>query len=237
MKDPLDNELAEYRVLAGQAVAALLLGLLSPIAFVDPFLLVVPALGVFFGVWAVRRIRGNATAMAGRKRAIFGLVVSLMVVVAVPVHWFVAREMFCKEARQFADTWFKHVVEDRPEKAVSMTYIPEPKQPALGQEKPDKPEKSPLELFVSNRVVKTLMTFGPRAQVRFYQRGEVGSERSSETVELWYAVTYDNTAAGGGSPEKTSFFVVVTIQRQILMNGDISWKLLGLGAGNKPNGW
>ena len=67
LSESQDTELANYRMLPGQVVIGLLLGLLSPVAFIDPMLWVVPLLGVFFSVWALRRIKENPAAVAGRK--------------------------------------------------------------------------------------------------------------------------------------------------------------------------
>ena len=76
--DPQDAELAAYRAVAGQAVVGLIFGLLAPLALVDPLLWAVPALGVLLSGWALRRIRRSEPALAGRKMALAGLVLSLL---------------------------------------------------------------------------------------------------------------------------------------------------------------
>jgi len=237
MTDPLDNELSEYRALAGQAVVALLLGLLSPLAFIDPFLLIVPGLGVFFGIWATRRIKSNATAMAGRKRAIFGLAMSLLVIVAVPVDWVVEREIFCRQARQFGETWFKHLIENRPGEALLMTYVPEKKSSGGPGQEPDSPQESDADRFVKHDLVKTLLALGPRAQVRFYQTADVTREQGADSCAVVFAVTYDGAAVPGGTPERTTFFAALTVRRQRTLTSDIIWKVYGVSGGVRPPGW
>ena len=91
--DPQDAQLAEYRAVAGQAVLGLIFGLLSPVALIDPMLWVVPLLGVFFSVWALRRINKYAPAMIGRKAALVALALSLLFAAAAPADWLIYRKM------------------------------------------------------------------------------------------------------------------------------------------------
>lgn len=66
----------EYRALAGVAIAAAALALLSPLAFIDWWLAVVPILGIVLGSVALRDIARRPTALTGRPLAIVAMLVS-----------------------------------------------------------------------------------------------------------------------------------------------------------------
>ena len=66
----------EYRALAGVAIAAAALALLSPLAFVDWWLAVVPILGMVLGSVALRDIARRPAALTGRPLAIAAILVS-----------------------------------------------------------------------------------------------------------------------------------------------------------------
>ena len=56
----------EYRALAGVAIAAAALALLSPLAFIDWWLAVVPLFGLVLGAVALRDIAGRPAELTGR---------------------------------------------------------------------------------------------------------------------------------------------------------------------------
>jgi len=66
----------EYRALAGVAIAAAALAVLSPLAFIDWWLAVVPILGMVLGSVALRDIARRPTALTGRPLAIVAMLVS-----------------------------------------------------------------------------------------------------------------------------------------------------------------
>ena len=65
-----------YRAVASTAIAAIVLGLLSPLAFVDWWLVVVPVLGFMLGMVAVRDIAARPEVLTGRPLAITAMVLS-----------------------------------------------------------------------------------------------------------------------------------------------------------------
>jgi hypothetical protein len=244
MTDPLDQQLSGYRVLVGQAVIALILGLLSPLALIDPFLMIVPILGVIFGVLAIRRIKSNTTAMAGRKRAILGILISLFFIAAAPLNTWWQSHILFRHARQLSDAWFKHLLDNEPEKALEMTYIPPPvrtrnwRTGELDEPPPARTRQEELDFFIKATAADVLLALGPRAQIRFYQDGDISETRTGHSVTLFYAVTYDSEPAAGIPPERTSFFIKNTIEQFIGKFGapDV-WKLKACDGGARPEGW
>ena len=65
-----------YRAIGGAVVAAAVLGLLSPLAFLDWWLAVVPALGIVLGVVAWRDIAARPTELGGKWLAVAAIVIS-----------------------------------------------------------------------------------------------------------------------------------------------------------------
>jgi hypothetical protein len=233
--DPQDAEFAAYRVLTGQAVVGLIFGLLAPLALVDPVLWAVPAIGVFFSVWALRRIKRDAATLTGRKLAWAGLSLSLLFAVAAPTDWLVYRRIIRDEAQQFSALWFRYLTHDEPQKAHQLTIAPQYRQPlddhlwAFYRNTP-RPRQS-LEGYVNLPVVRTLLALGPRAVVRFYDTAGQSQEGNEDAVALLYAVTYEEEG------EKKSFFVAVESHRTKLADGSAGWHIVQADGGVKPPGW
>ena len=66
----------QYRAIGGAVVAAVVLALLSPLAFLDWWLAVVPVLGIVLGLVAWRDIAARPTELGGRRMAVAAIAVS-----------------------------------------------------------------------------------------------------------------------------------------------------------------
>jgi hypothetical protein len=73
-----DDVDGRYRAIAGAAIAAAVAALLSPLAFFDWWLAIVPILGIVLGVLAVRTIAVRPDEYIGRPLAIGAIVVSVL---------------------------------------------------------------------------------------------------------------------------------------------------------------
>jgi hypothetical protein len=222
--DSQDALLAEYRSLAGQAVVGLIFGLLAPLAIVDPMLWAVPALGVFFSWWALRRIRKAEPEIVGRKMALFGLMFSLLFLAAAPGNWLVYRRLLSDEARQFSALWLQYIAQDEPQKAFQLTIAPENRLPLddkLGvYYRDNSAAREQLEKYVELSPVKTLLALGPRAQMRFDQTAVQGKDSQNDFVSQWYDVSYEEDG------EKKSLSVLVKMLRSKLPSGQSGWRII-----------
>jgi hypothetical protein len=233
--DPQDTELAAYRALPGQAVLGLIFGLLAPLAMVDPLLWIMPALGAVMSWWALRRIRDNAPAMAGRGMAWAGLTLSLLLLAAAPTDWLLYRGLIRREAQQFSALWFRYLLHDEPQKAHQLTTRPQFREAldarlwAVYRNSPEL--RGDLENYVKRPLVRTLLALGPRAQVRYYDTIGQSHEGGREFVEQAYAVTYEEEG------QRKSFFVVVRLARMKFVSGEAGWRILQTEAGVRPEGW
>jgi hypothetical protein len=235
--DPHDADLAKYRVLAGQAILGLLFGLLAPLALVDPMLWGMPALGVIFSGWALRRIRKNVPAMTGGKMALTGLVLSLFFLSAAPANWLVYRSTIRNEARQFAELWFKYLTHDEPQKAYQLMIGPQFRRPLDDRlwdyYRSDPESRKSLEECLERPLIRTLLALGQRGQVRFYQTIGQTRRRNAERISQLYAVTYEE------KNERKSFFVLLQMARTKLPGGGADWYIdIDQSAGGvRPEGW
>jgi len=85
--EPSPTETDErYRALGGTTIAALVLALLSPLAFFDWWLVVVPVLGMMLGLVAWRDIAARPDVLTGRPLAIAAIVISALALVGGLVH-------------------------------------------------------------------------------------------------------------------------------------------------------
>jgi hypothetical protein len=233
--DPQDAEFAAYRPLAVQAVVGLLFGLLAPLALLWQLCWAAPAIGLFFSVWALRRIKRGEAAATGRKLAWAGLALSLLFVVAAPTDWLVYRRIVRNEARQFCTLWFRYLTHGEPQKAHQLTVLPQMRQPLdenlwsfYGN---NARSRKTLEGYVQLPLVRTLLALGPRAWVRFYETANQGHGGNDDVVESVFAVTYEENG------ERKSFFVDIQAYRTELADGSAEWRILQAGGGVKPAGW
>jgi hypothetical protein len=225
--DSQDAEFAAYRALATQAVAGLILTLLSPLAFIDPVLWVVPLFAVFFSGWALRRIKRDPSALTGGKLAWIGLFISLVIAAAAPTTWLVYRSTIRSEARQFTSLWLQAIMHDEPQIAHQLTLPLPSRCPANGdlwRYYRDAPKlRRKLEGYVQTPLVRTLLALGPRAVVRFYETASQTQQDDNDLVEQVYAVTYEEEG------EKRSLLVVVQALRTSFDDGTANWAILSTG--------
>ena len=144
----------------------LLFGLLAPLAMLSSVFWLVPAIGLFFGDWALRRIKRDPAALTGRKLAWAGLSLSLLFVVAAPTDWLVYRRIVRNEARQFSTLWFRYLTHDEPQKAHQLTLPPQARQP-LGDNlwafyRNNPRSRQALEGYVKTPLVRTLLGVGAK---------------------------------------------------------------------------
>jgi len=79
---PEQQEVGGYRAVSGWAIGSLVLAALSPLAFADWWLAVVPVAGIVVGLIGWRQIATRPTAFVGGPLAIAGIVVSAGLLVA-----------------------------------------------------------------------------------------------------------------------------------------------------------
>ncbi len=234
LSEQREPEVEQYRPVSGLAVVALILGLFSLTAWIEPFLTFVAAIGVVVSIAALWQVAAGAAEMLGRKAAMAGLLLSVFTLVGVTSNIYVHRTLVRNEARQFADRWFAFLLSGQPKKAFAMTRDstaqPEPVM-VEGELKtpPGEPEAPSSETFAKQPDIRTLLELGNRAQVRYYQTESQNRKETGDEIQQVYAVTFDKD----GVP--TTFFFRLTMERLIEEEaGKAFWQIISSRGGIKP---
>ena len=219
-----DADIVQYHALSGLAVAGLVLGLLSVFALLAPMLWMVPGLGAIVSGAALWRIRRHAPALAGRRLAQCGLLLSIALGVAVPVDGLVYRRLLRNEARLFAALWFEHLRQGESRAGLPVGVVPHP-APAAGRRparllRARSAPREALEKYVKTPLVRTLLALGPKATVRYYGSPRQESTDEGDMVDLTYAISF-------AQPEgQTTLFAELGLAHVKLEHGQIDWQVV-----------
>lgn len=235
-----EGELAQYRSLSPLALLALVLGLLSGLAMLDPMAWLLPALGLLVSLVALRRIRRDEAALAGRGLARAGLALSLVFAVAAPTDWLLYRYLVRREALRFAGYWFQLLGEGQVHKAFLLTVEPKSRLP-LDVSLPEMCRRASflcdeLEGYRKDRLVKEIEALGPHAVIRFSEIDWQESTWDRDYVRPVYAVTHQRD----GRAE--TFLVALNMERRRLRGAEgwrlgwADWRILKAERPSQPEG-
>ncbi|MBL9124293.1 MAG: hypothetical protein JNG90_11720 [Planctomycetaceae bacterium] len=204
------------------AVVALVVGVLSFLAFVNPVMWFVPLLGLGISLVAIWRVNQYWPELAGGALAWAGLGLALLAGVAAPTQNLVRTSIAAYEAQQYADLFFEYLRKDEPQHAFQMTLESEVRQPfdeRLWEKYRASGERTKaLREFVDEPTVRALLALGDRAQVRYYERERHERRAAQELFMNVYAVTWTDDAG-----QKRSFFVRLALVRRRDTNGEMGW--------------
>lgn len=225
LTDHDDATVDEYRALSGWAVAALILGLLGPLALVNVWLTLIPLLGIVVAAVALVRIAVLSPALTGRKVALAGLFLSILFASAAAADQVAYWRAIDLEARRFAEAWFAYLSVKQPHKAHQLTVAPRRRQPLDDKLHEFYREGGPwhdeLQSYVEQPVVRKLLALGERARVRYDTTEARGSDTRFVAVRQRFSVTYHDADHG-----RTTFFVSLGMQRLPLEHGQAAWRLV-----------
>jgi len=224
MSDPHDAEVAEYRPVCAMAVVGLIFGLLSVAALVDPFAWLLPILGTVFSGWALIRISRNAPELIGRKAAVAGLVLSLLLGSAAVSQRLVSRLLLGRQAEQFAAVWFDALAHRRVHVAHQLTQPPRARRP-LDETLWDFYRGGPrwreeLQEYANEPLIRTMLALGEKGQVRYCGTSLLAGMQGGTMVNQVFAVTFEEDGA------KKTFLVNVDLRRSPIGDtGQFGWHL------------
>jgi hypothetical protein len=240
--DPADQEVVSYRALSSLALAALLAGLLSPLALFGSGLWLVPLVAVVLSSLALWRIAARWPELIGRPAAVAGLLIGTVFLAAAPANDLVYRYLLRRQARQFAEMWIdavRHTKDDPLEvyKAHHLTVDPRRRLP-LESKLVDFYKRSDsygpaLKKFVDEPTLRTLFALGTSAQIRFYQTLDEEIQNNSASEQQIYAVTYPDE-----HQQPKTFFIALRMERIVDPNNSrAGWTLIRVEGGIRPPGW
>ncbi|HEV3345069.1 MAG TPA: hypothetical protein VG125_32130 [Pirellulales bacterium] len=220
----VDDNLGQYRAVSGLAVAGLLTGLFSILAFVHYLLYGVPLASIVINLLALRRIAEASPALIGRKAALTGLALALIFLIAAPVQEAVYDRDLHVQSLQVAEEWFRSLREDRPELAYRLTQFPTSaamrQQDAVKNYRGVMVLSERLQKYLRESPIELLLKLGKRAHVRFCANQDIWSEREMEGVRDYFVVTV------GKGPQAVSFFISLGLTRtKDVGTGEILWQI------------
>jgi hypothetical protein len=130
--DGHEAELEQYRSISLAAIAALVLGLLSPLSVYHPVLWAIPLSGIAVSLVALAQIRAAEDQLTGRKAALVGFALCLLFGAAGPARFFSRAYFVRREARQLTDEWMSYLRSNEPAgkyKAHQLLYDPGTRAP------------------------------------------------------------------------------------------------------------
>lgn len=134
------DELGQYQSLSTSAVVALVLGLLSPLAFFSSLLVVVPLLALAVALWALAKIKGSEGGLQGTRLAYCGLALAIVFGVASVTRAQVRVELLRRQANETAERWLSLLARGRAEEVLTlMTGTAISKLSTSGEEGPPVP--------------------------------------------------------------------------------------------------
>lgn len=208
---PDDASATSYRAISAMAVASLLVGLLSVLAFWHPVLWIVPIAGVTLGLLAIARIDRRDSELLGRGLAVVAICLSLIMLSAATSRYGLLNYRARVAARELGFRWFDALRDGNPELASQLSLEPLKREPegtdlaAFYRSEPGALDH--LRKFVADPVIKAMLTLGPKARVRYVEtKGHVDDGRKERLAGI-YAVTYEEDG------ERKTFFVQLNLVR------------------------
>ncbi len=116
-----DESLVSYRSVSRAAIAALILGLASPLAFFSNMLLVLPLLGAIVSLLALGYVTRNNTLVVGKLAALAGLVLSVVAGTAVMSRNVAMQQLVAAQAEPWGVEWCELVRAGELEAALELT--------------------------------------------------------------------------------------------------------------------
>ena len=237
MFDLADEEVVAYRGVSALALAGLIAGLLSPLAYLGSVLLLLPIAAAAASAVALWQIAAHESSLVGRKAALAGLLLGVTFLVAAPTSAAVYRYFICKEASQFASQWIEDVRRGDVLAAHELTVDPRRRAPPEASLAPFYSQsdyhKKILDGFKNEPVNRTLFALGASAQYRLYEAAYEGGMEAGDYARATYAVTCTD---GGG--ERKTFFIALNMNRKIdATSGRCDWTIGRIEVPVRPSGW
>ena len=179
-----------YHSVSMLAVVALVLGLLSPLAFAHELLWAMPIVGAGLAAIAIFRIDRSDGGLIGRKAAVAGLALSLLCGLGAATHAVTRRLWLTHRARQLSDRFLDllregnarpaHRLNTRPQ----FRYAAETDPEKFYAENPEAAKE--YDSFVNREIVKDLLTLGQRAELGHQSTRLISSDPQNDYLMVYY---------------------------------------------------
>jgi hypothetical protein len=178
-----------YHSVSALAVVALVVGLLSPLAFVHPLLWTLPIAGVAVACVAIARIDRSDGLLIGRKAAIVGLAVSLFCGLGAVTQATTRRLWLAYRAERLTDRFLELLREGKTYEAHQLWARPQFRVPAGSDYEAlyaDSPAaKEDYESFLKRDVIAQLVALGDQAKLE-HKATELTSSSPGDYLSVFY---------------------------------------------------
>jgi hypothetical protein len=209
----LETADAGYHSVSALAVVALVIGLLSPLAFTHPLLWSLPIIGIALAWAAIVRIDRSEGLLIGRKAAIIGLAISLFCGLGAVTQSTTRRLWLASRAERLTERFLELLREGKTYEAHQLFARPQFRFPpgsdyeSLYADDPTIMED--YQEFLKREVIANLVELGDRAELE-HQRTRLTHTGSDGDYQMVYYHLSGQTAAG--PIDKDIRFVVERLQ-------------------------
>lgn len=196
---PVDGDAARYHAVCPWAVLALLLGILSPLAFVGPLLWLLPWFCIVVALLAIWKISSSAGALAGWNVALLGLLLALLFGIAAPTRTLTRHYWLETRAEHFANKFIDLLQRGQAYAAYQLTLHPTFRKP-LDDDGSAENSKNPMaqeayERFLQLEPPKTLLAQRDQAKVEELESTWFNTDENGDNVAVRFQITRRENAA------------------------------------------
>jgi hypothetical protein len=210
--DPADA----YHSVSAMAIVSLVIGLLSPLAFVHPLLWTLPIVGVALAGAAVVRIDRSEGVLVGRKAAIAGLAMSLVFGLGAVTQSATRRLWLSYRAEQVAERFLELLREGKTYEAHQLwtrpqyRFLPGSDYKALYAENPAANED--YQQFLKREVISDLLALGQRAEIEHLRTRLTHTGPNVDYIMVFYRLS--GRAAKGPIDKEIRFDIERLVDEQ-----------------------
>jgi hypothetical protein len=217
---PDEAQLAGYVAISRSALAALALGLASPLILASPLLVVVPLAGIAVAVVALRGIAASRGQLKGAWLATIGLCLATLFLGWGITRQFSRQSVLIEESERFASGWLHLVREGKLQEADQLMrdgFNRIRSEGALAEYyRSDREASENLQSLFSGEPLRSIRLLGPQGTIRLHSIA--GQSRSGTSDDLTLRYDYDD--GQGSSPQS----LWITVSRRIdLRHGTTDW--------------
>ena len=196
---PVDGEETKYRAVSAWAVMVLVLGILSPLAFVGPVLWVAPLLCIVAALIAMWKISSSAGELVGWNIALLGLLLAVLFGLAAPVHTLTRHYWLETRAEVIAKEFIDFLRQGRPQAAFQLTLLPRMRKPLdadlSAQIDKDAKARQKYDDFLRVEPAPTLLAQRDQAQVERLGSHILSSDETNDRIAVRYRISRQTIGA------------------------------------------
>mgnify|MGYP006969344965 CR=1 FL=1 len=225
-QEPFADDASEisYRSVSLACVIGFLLGLLSPVALIDPLLWIVPIAGLILSAWGVRKVAAEPSRLTGRNIAVVGIAVSTVILGWAPTRLFVTRHFVYADARKMADQWCALLKAGKREEVYELhqeqQFRRAPSVSLTQYYETNADPRKQLEAYFEREPLKTLVAQAADGQFRFVGNEEQSRVRENGTQVDFVVLRYDFVHQDEVTP------LLLTLKRRFVpATGETRWNV------------